>query len=347
VNPWRSAFGRSARVAMIAVGVAALLWRPSSLWVESAYVNGIYPRWEHALFPISSALPWSLGDIVVLAGIAMLVWRVFRRDWLGVVATIAVYALWFEAGWGWNYDRAPIEARTAYDQSRITPRAVDVLRARAIAEINRLAPLAHAQARTAPLDRDALYAAWLPVVQAGGDAWTPLTGAPKPTFADPFMAATGTSGYINPLALDVHLASDLLWFERPFDLAHEWSHVAGYAREDEANFLAIVSCARSNDPVVQYSGWVELFLYLPPEARYSPKTFIPLVWADFAAIRERNRRHINVSLANFSWRTYNTYLKSNHVASGIQNYDEVTRLYLGIARDREGLPMSRVAGGVR
>jgi hypothetical protein len=185
------------------------------------------------------------------------------------------------------------------------------------------------------------------VVQAGGDAWTPLTGAPKPTLADPFMAATGTSGYINPLALDVHLASDLLWFERPFDLAHEWSHVAGYAREDEANFLAIVSCARSNDPVVQYSGWVELFLYLPPEARYSQKTFIPLVWADFAALRERNRRHINVSLANFSWRTYNTYLKSNHVASGIQNYDEVTRLYLGIARDREGLPMSRVAGGVR
>jgi hypothetical protein len=331
---------------MIALGVAALLWRPSSLWVESAYVNGIYPRWEHALFPLSSALPWSLGDIVVLAGIAIVAWRALRRDWLGAIATIAVYALWFEAGWGWNYDRAPIEARTAYDESRVTPRAVGVLRARAIAEINRLAPLAHAQA-AAPLDRAVLYAAWLPVVQAGGDAWTPLTGAPKPTLADPFMAATGTSGYINPLALDVHLASDLLWFERPFDLAHEWSHVAGYAREDEANFLAIVSCARSNDPVVQYSGWVELFLYLPPEARYSQKTFIPLVWADFAALRERNRRHINVSLANFSWRTYNTYLKSNHVASGIQNYDEVTRLYLGIARDREGLPMSRVAGGVR
>jgi hypothetical protein len=346
VNLWRSAFGRSARVAMIALGVAALLWRPSSLWVEDAYVNGVYPWWEHALFPISSTLPWSLGDVVVLAGIAIIVWRLLRRDWLGALATIAVYACWFEAGWGWNYDRAPIEARTAYDQARITPRAVDSLRVQAIAQMNRLAPLAHAQA-SAPLDIAGLYGAWLPVVQAGGDAWTPLTGAPKPTLADPFMDATGTSGYINPLALDVHLASDLLWFERPFDLAHEWSHVAGYAREDEANFLAIVSCARSNDPVVQYSGWVELFLYLPPEAQYSKKTFIPLVWADFAAIRERNRRHIDVSLANLSWRTYNTYLKTNHVASGIQNYDEVTRLYLGIARDRGGLPMSRVAEGVR
>jgi len=333
-------------LAAIALGIAALLWRPSSFWVESVYVNGLYPRWEHTLFPISSALPWSLGDIVVIAGAAILVRRVLRGDWLGAVATIAVYALWFEAGWGWNYDRAPIEARTAYDQSRITAPAVDALRARAIAQMNRLAPLAHAQA-SAPLDLGGLYAAWLAVVQAGGDEWTPLTGAPKPTLADPFMNATGTSGYINPLALDVHLASDLLWFERPFDLAHEWSHVAGYAREDEANFLAIVSCSRSNSPVVQYSGWVELFLYLPPEARYSKKTFVPLVWADFAALRERNRRHVNISLANLSWRTYNTYLKSNHVASGIQNYDEVTRLYLGIARDREGLPVTRVAEGVR
>ena len=314
--------------------------------METAYVNGIYPHWEHTLFPISNALPWSLGDIVVLAGIAILAWRIARRDWLGALATLAVYALWFEAGWGWNYDRAPIEARTAYDQSRITPRAVDELRAQAIAQMNRLAAPAHALA-SAPLDISGLYAAWLPVVRAGGDGWTPLTGAPKPTLADPFMTATGTSGYLNPLTLDVHLASDLLWFERPFDLAHEWSHAAGYAREDEANFLAIVSCARSNDPVVQYSGWLELFLYLPPEARYSKKTFVPLVWRDFAAIRKRNRQHINISLADFSWRAYNTYLKSNHVAAGIANYDEVTRLYLGIARDREGLPMSRVAGGVR
>lgn len=338
MNRWRSAFGRSARVAVIILGVAALLWRPSSLWVEHAYVNGAYPHWEQLLFPVSSALPWSLGDVVVLAGIAVIVWRALRRDWLGALAAIAVYALWFEAGWGWNYDRAPIEARTAYDRTRVTPRAVDVLRGHAIAEMNRLAPLAHAQA-TAPLDVGALRSVWLPVVQAGGDTWTPLTGPPKPTLADSFMAATGTSGYINPFALDVHLASDLLWFERPFALAHEWSHVAGYAREDEANFLAIVSCTRSNDPMVQYSGWLELFLYLPPQARYAKRTFVPQVWQDFAAMRERNHRHINLSLANFSWRTYNAYLKTNHVASGVQNYDEVTRLYLGIARDGEGLPI--------
>jgi hypothetical protein len=347
VNPWRSAFGRSARFAAIILGATALLWRPSASWVESVYVNGVYPAWEHALFAISSRLPWSLGDIIVLVGIAFVVWRAARRDWLGALAIVGLYAFWFEAGWGWNYDRAPIEARTAYNASRVTPRAVDALRAQAIAQMNRLAPLAHADA-SEPLDTEMLHAGWVPVVQAGGDTWEPLTGAPKATLADPFMTATGTSGYINPLGLDVHLASDLLWFERPFALSHEWSHVAGYAREDEANFLAIVNCTRSNNPVVQYSGWLELFLYLPaPAARYARKTFVPDVWQDFAAMRERNRRHINVSLANLSWRTYNTYLKSNHVASGLQNYDEVTRLYLGIPRDAAGLPLPRLAGETR
>ena len=268
------------RLAVIALGIAALLWRPSSLWVEHVYVNGTYPHWEHALHALSAPLPWSLGDIVAILGIIWFVSRLVRRDWLGALAVLATYAIWFEAGWGWCYDRAPIEARTAYDARRITPQAVEALRARVIAQINRLAPLAHAQA-SEPLDYATLAAGWVPVVQRAGDAWIPAVGAPKPTLSDAFMNATGTSGYINPLALDVHLASDLLWFERPFDLSHEWSHVAGYAREDEANFLAIVNCTRSNNPVVAYSGWLELLLYLPPQAALRPDRLRPARMARF------------------------------------------------------------------
>jgi hypothetical protein len=215
-----------------------------------------------------------------------------------------------------------------------------VLRRRAMLEMNALAAPAHAQAAQ-PLDLDALRAAWLPAVQRAGNSWTPRVGAAKPTVADPFMMANGTSGFINPLTLNVHLASDLLWFERPFDLAHEWSHVAAYAREDEANYLAIVTCIRSPDPVLQYSGWFELFLYLPQQRHYARREFSPLVWRDFAALRERDARHINVLIAHWSWRTYNVYLKGNRIASGIENYNEVTRLMLGIPRDASGLPIAR------
>lgn len=339
------------QVAGIGVGLFALIWRPSPEWVESAYANGAYPVWEHAVHSVTQPLPWSLGDAVGVLGVGLVVWRVVvsvrsRRSagWkrflfalVDIAAIAGVYALWFNASWGWNYDRAPIETRLAFRAADVTPIAVDRLRVRAIAQVNALAPAAHAH-ENEPVDIANLRTAWLPVVQRGGDEWAPHVGAPKPTIANPFMVATGTSGFINPFTLNVQLASDLLWFERPFDLAHEWSHVAAYAREDEANYIAVVTCLRSPGPVARYSGWLELFLYLPPLAKYERSTFTPLVWSDFAAIRARNARRINLALAHWSWRTYNVYLKSNHIASGVQNYNQVTRLILGIPLDSHGLP---------
>lgn len=335
----------------IAAGAFALLWRPSPSWVEHAYANGGYAAWQHVAQALSGPIPWSLGDIAGLLGIALILWRLIlavrkrrRSPWLRtvialieVLAIAGAYALWFEAAWGWNYDRAPIESRLAFNASAVNAAAVDRLRTRAIAALNRLAPQAHADQSQA-FDRADLRRAWLPVVRRGGDTWNPHVGAAKLTIADPFMNATGTSGFINPFTLNVQLASDLLWFERPFSLAHEWSHVAAYAREDEANYLAIVTCLRARDPAIRYSGWLELFLYLPPQAHYARSTFGPLVWSDFAALRDRNARRINLSLARLSWRTYNVYLKSNHIAAGVANYNEVTRLFLGIPLDARGLP---------
>ncbi len=338
----------------IVLGLLAALIPQNAARIESAFSNGLYPFWERALFPLTNAIPWSLGDVAALLAVVVLWWRL--RVWLRQrdlalwrrIALVAVelagvagfYLFWFEASWGWNYDRAPIETRVVYDAARVNHRAVEALRVRAIREMNRLASLAHARADL-PLDLRELYAVWLPVAQAGGDRWTPLTGAPKPTLADPFMNATGTSGFINPLTLTVQLASDLLPFERPFALAHEWSHVAAYAREDEANYLAIVACTRSNDPAVAYSGWFELFLYLPPLPHYRKRIFAAQVWADFDALRKRNAQRINARLAQLSWHTYNAYLKSNHIASGLENYNEVTRLYLGIALTGDGVPTHR------
>jgi hypothetical protein len=334
------------------LGAIALLVPPNAAWIERAYANGAYPRWERVAFTLTHSLPWSLGDLAALAGVAAIVWQIVvfarlrTRRWkdvtallLNCAAILGLYALWFELSWGWNYARAPIESRVRFDPSRVTPESAAALRERAMAEMNALAAPAHARANL-PLNLDALRAAWLPAIQRAGDDWTPSVGNAKPTIADPFMLATGTSGFINPLTLNVALASDLLWFERPFDIAHEWSHDAAYAREDEANYLAIVTTLRSPDPVMQYSGWFELFLYLPQKRHYSHREFVPLVWQDFAALRKRDARHINTKLAHWSWRTYNVYLKSNRISSGIANYDEVTRLMLGAPLDAHGLPIA-------
>ena len=352
--------GGSLRLALqlvaIGLGAIALLWQPGPAWIEQAYSNGAYAAWEHALFAVTNPVPWSLGDLAAGLGIAAILWRAIawlrsgrrRRSARGaanavldIAAILGFYVLWFELGWGWNYARAPIETRLRFDAAQITVQAADVIRLRAIREMNALAADAHARSGV-PIDPAVLQNLWLPAVQRGGDLWEPNVGAPKPTLFDPFMVATGTSGFLNPLSLTVQTASDLLWFERPFDMAHEWSHLAAYAREDEANYIAIVTCTRSTDPVIRYSGWFELFLYLPPrKRRYAHREFSPLVWQDFDAMRRRDARHVNVLLAHWTWRTYNAYLKTNRIASGIANYNEVTRLILGVPLDSAGLPVAK------
>jgi len=331
----------------------AVLFPPSHAWIENAYVNGGYAAWQNFAYALTFPFPFSLGDVAALLGIALIALEVFgffrlpRRTFgdvastlINCVAIVALYALWFEVSWGWNYQRAPIEKRVQFDASRVTPDAADALRARAMDRMNALAATAHARSAV-PLDREALGIAWLPAVRRAGDDWTPRVGAPKPTIANPFMLATGTSGFINPLTLNVSLASDLLWFERPFDLAHEWSHTAAYAREDEANYLALVTCLRAPDPVIEYSGWFELFLSLPQKRHYARGEFSPLVWQDLAALRRRNKAHINPMLAHWTWSTYDAYLKGNRIKNGVNNYNEVTRLMLGVPLDLQGLPVAR------
>lgn len=349
-----SSFFFALRLLLIVSGALALAWQPSAVWIERAYANGGYPGWEHAVYVFTSAVPWSLGDLAFLLGIVAIVWRAIafartRRRTLAafglmlvdVAAIVGLYAVWFEVSWGWNYARAPIETRVRFDTARVTPQAAEALRRQAVAQMNALAAPAHARAAL-PLDLSALRETWMPAVLRVGDDWLPLVENAKPTITNPFMEATGTSGYINPFTLNVQIASDALWFERPFDLSHEWSHVAAYAREDEANYLAILTCLRSPDPVVRYSGWFELFLYLPPKkGRYARREFVPLVWQDFDAMRKRDAKHINVILARWSWRTYNAYLKGNRIASGLANYNEVTRLILGAPLDAQGLPIRR------
>lgn len=339
---------------LVAVAAIVAFVQPSAAWVEQNFSNGYYPAWQHGISTIALPLPFSLGDVVGLAFVALAIAALVRGHFLkkragfaralietvlDLAAIAAVVTIWFYASWGWGYSRSPVEARVSYDASRANTAALEALRGDAIAHMNALAPAAHSAQR--PFDRDALRTAWDPVVQRIGDRWRPNVGRTKTSLAAPLMNANGTSGFINPLTLESQLATDLLWFELPFTTAHEWSHAAGYNREDEANYIAVVSCLRDTDVVAQYSGWLELFLYLPPRKQYAKRTFVPQVWADFAALRARNAHFINVRFSQISWHAYNSYLKSNRIASGVQNYDEVTRLMLGVPLDRQGLPQVR------
>lgn len=322
------------------------MWRPGPAWVENQFTNGYYPHVQFFWASLTSAVPFSLNDAVVGLGVlalaaALIFVRPFWRALLGVLAIAGFYSFWFYAGWGFGYDRAPIETRAAFDPSLLTAARVNALRRRAIAQMNALAPLAHAEDAHGHANNATLQSSWAAVAQRLGDRWQPRVGPAKPTIGGFIMDLNGTTGFTSPFTLETHLAPDRLWFETPFTQAHEWSHVAGYNREDEANYIAALACLRDRDPAVRYSGWLEVFLYLPSQQKYPRRTFVTQVWQDFAAIRKRNAHFVNLNFSRFSWHVYNSYLKSNHIAAGVQNYDQVTRLLAGIPLDAHGLPVMR------
>lgn len=48
----------------------------------------------------------------------------------------------------------------------------------------------------------------------------------------------------------------------PYTCAHEMAHQRGISREDEANFVAFLACASSDDPYIQYSGYLSMYEYV-------------------------------------------------------------------------------------
>ena len=148
----------------------------------------------------------------------------------------------------------------------------------------------------------------------------------------------------DPFFLEIILNPDVLPSERPFVLAHEWAHLAGYADESEANFVAWLTCIRGS-AAARYSGWLSAYQHvssgLPLQDRRALAAALSsAVAGDLAAERARFARsseRVRVAARG----AYDTYLRANRVDEGIASYNAVVRLMLGVAFDASWKPQPR------
>ena len=110
----------------------------------------------------------------------------------------------------------------------------------------------------------ALLDAYAFVQQKLGDASAAVPGRLKSSIYGPYFRWTTVDGMVDPFALEVLANPDLLPFERTFVAAHEWAHLAGFADESEANFVAWLTCIRAG-AAAQYSGWLSLYWQIGSE----------------------------------------------------------------------------------
>src|SRR5262249_44073573 len=171
----------------------------------------------------------------------------------------------------------------------------------------------YAAAHAAPLPLDRLREAFNETLHAL--AQQPIvTGRPKPTLLGGYFHQTSVAGRTGRLLLDTRLAPGLLGVERPFVIAHEWAHLAGYADESEANFVAYLACRRA-DASARYSAALAIIGYARP-SRDLKEALDPGPKIDLFAI---NRRYAKTSgVLRFAAKEgYDKYLKANRVEKGI------------------------------
>lgn len=341
--------------AAILAGVLVLTVPIAPALLESGYADGLFARLNATLVPLSNAVPFALGDAAVALALAGLAgaWiaglRNARGRRLRAAALLALHTLAFAAVcagafdvlWGWNYRRAPVAARVAYDPARVDAASVAAFADRIAGILNRDAAAAHARAAAPPEEiRAQLARDFEPVVRRLGDTWTVALTVPKVSLAGRVYEMAGVGGQYDPWFFETLLDGSFLPFEAPRALAHEWAHVAGFGDEGDANLIATIACLRSPDPLIRYSGAYWTFGELPESERRRVR-LNPAVVADFQAGDARFRRYYQPNLFKISWNVYDRYLKANGVAGGVVSYSRFISLLVGVPYDAAGLPLRR------
>jgi hypothetical protein len=336
------------RLTLVVVALALAVVALPAPAVENYYSQGVYPTLQTALTGASNMLPIALLDVsaaVLLVTGIVGVWRIAgwrpRLAWVvsRLVSTAAVVYISFVLLWGLNYQRERLETKVAYDPSRVTTDALVRLANDAVLRANR----GHIAARAQALDVSSLERTFNNVVLTLGAPRPTRVGVPKLSLLSPYFRRAAIDGMTVPWFLEIILNADLLPIERPSVLAHEWAHLAGYAHESEANFVAWLTCQRG-DALSQYSAALATYGHasaqLSRERRRLLIAFDAGPREDLRAIRERYER-ATPFVRDAARDVYDSYLKTNRVEEGIASYDAVVRLMLGTEFASDGVPRLR------
>jgi hypothetical protein len=338
--------------ALLVLAAAACAVAPiPPLAVERFYSMGIYLVVQRVTTTLTNQVPFALLDVaaggLLLTAAVMLRSRVrsagrrraLREAAIAVAGTAAVIYLSFLGMWGLNYRRVPLEQKLDYDRSRLTAEAAIAFASTAATEGNR----GYAAAHSEPTHTRRLEQGFAEVQRVLGARRVAVPGVPKHSLLEFYFRRAAIDGMTDPWFLEIIVNHEVLEFERPFVVAHEWAHLAGYAHEAEANFVAWLTCIRA-DPAARYSGWLAAYqhglgaLSRTDRAKVKPLDRGPL--EDLRAMAARYARS-SPAVRNAAREVYDEYLRANRVAEGIASYDAVVRLMVGTSFDAAWTPRRR------
>jgi len=158
---------------------------------------------------------------------------------------------------------------------------------------------------------------------------------PKSVIFSRAMSLMGIQGIHNPLTQEANINIEISDCMLPSTACHEMAHQRGFAREDEANFIAYLTCMKNPNVDFKYSGEIMALIY-SMNALYSAnvekysqlrKEYSSGVVRDLVAYRKFWQK-FEGPIQNINDAVNNTYLKVNNQRDGIKSYGRMVDLLI-------------------
>jgi hypothetical protein len=334
-------------VILLTILIKLASWYPD--WVETNYTYGIYPLVSHLQRFITGWAPISIGDLFYAFVIIVIFYKlfhifrtIFNRQFNRQYLTSGLQQVFFfflflyvcfNLLWGLNYNRRGISAQL---DMRVKVYSLDELET--LTTVLHLRLNAYATSITES-QRDS-FNRKRNLFKEASDAYREAatqypflkyrSASVKPSIFSYAGNYLGFQGYYNPFSGEAQVNTTIPRFLEPFVTAHEIAHQLGYAKENEANFVAYLACRNSTSVIFKYSLYFDMYNYAIGEiyrrdtskAKAYQQKLHPQVIKDIKEYREFYKRYKNPIEPVITW-MYGHYLKANNQPGGKQTYNEV------------------------
>ncbi len=159
--------------------------------------------------------------------------------------------------------------------------------------------------------------------------------ATKPVYFSDKMSYSGITGVFFPFTYEANVNVDVPQYTLPATMCHELTHLRGYMREDEANFIAYLACKESDEAFVRYSGYM-LALTHSLNRLYGDST--ELYHEVYESLSEKVKADLRYNSSywaahegivnEISNKVNDVYLKVNNQDDGVKSYGRMVDLLL-------------------
>ncbi len=265
-------------------------------------------------------------------------WDVWRLFFLHTLWTSSVLFILFLLLWGLNYQRMHIADTVGLERPLTRTDELQNVGARILNGINSNYDLAlREQDMSNPSRMPYTHQVLLRNLENAfqktamiGNSSQGGVGIPKPLLLSRLASWLGMTGIYMPYTGEATYNIEVPTSQLPFVIAHQKAHQRGYAREDEANFVAYVVCTTADDPYLRYTGYLHAVkvLYALEQAgigRYT-ETIGPGPSADLDQQTRFWNAVKNPTFSRLTSEVVNAHLRANRVGRGHKNFNDDTGL---------------------